>query len=76
MGANAATKLYRVVQNYERIVAIEWMTACQALDFRNEKSSSQLEELKSKYRSKVAFVVEDVTFYPLIEKSIQFIREN
>ncbi len=76
MGANAATKLYRVVQNYERIVAIEWMTACQALDFRNEKSSSQLEELKSKYRSKVAFVVEDITFYPLIEKSIQFIREN
>ena len=76
MGANAATKLYRVVQNYERIIAIEWMTACQALDFRNEKSSPQMEELKSKYRSKVPFIVEDITFYPLIEKSIQFIREN
>ncbi len=76
MGANAATKLHRVVLNYERLVAIEWMTACQALDFRNEKSSPKIEELKSMYRSKVSFIEKDVTFYPLIEKSIQFIREN
>ena len=41
MGANAATKLYKVVENTERILAIELLNATQAIAFRNKKSTSR-----------------------------------
>ncbi len=51
MGSNAATKLYRVVQNTERVLAIELFNAAQALEFRRPlKSSPRLERLFEKYR--------------------------
>jgi histidine ammonia-lyase len=34
MGANAATKCKRVIENVISITALEWLTACQAFDFR------------------------------------------
>lgn len=40
MGSNAATKLYRVVLNTERVLAIELFNAVQALDFRRPARSS------------------------------------
>ncbi|MBR3727321.1 MAG: histidine ammonia-lyase, partial [Prevotella sp.] len=40
MGANAAIKLQRVIQNTERVLAIELFNAAQALDFRLPKKSS------------------------------------
>jgi histidine ammonia-lyase len=75
MGANAATKLKRVVDNLEKIMGIEWFTACQALDFREEKSSDVIEAKKELFRKEVPFLEEDTTMYPLIEKSIQFLRK-
>ena len=59
MGANAATKLYRVVDNTYRLLAIEWLTACQALDFRKAKSSSLIEKHKSSFRAQVSFMEND-----------------
>lgn len=73
MGANAATKLKRVVDNFERVLAIEWLSCCQALDFRVEKSSLKIEKLRKAFRKQVPFVEEDVTLYPLIEKSRKFV---
>jgi len=73
MGANAATKLKRVVDNLEKILAIEWFTACQALDLRTEKSSTKIEALKADYRKVVPFIENDVTMYPLIQESIGFL---
>ncbi len=53
MGANAATKAYRVLENLERILAIELLNAAQALDFRRpETTSPYLEEFVAKYREK------------------------
>jgi len=76
MGANAATKAYRVVYNLERILAIELFNASQALDFRRPKKSSvKIEEFISQYRSKVPFVEEDKIMYDEMEKSIEFLRE-
>jgi histidine ammonia-lyase len=76
MGANAATKAYRVVYNLERILAIELFNASQALDFRRpKKSSSRIEEFISEYRSIVPFVEEDKIMHDEMEKTIQFIRE-
>lgn len=61
MGANSATKCYRVVENVRSIFAIELLTAAQALDFRRpSKSAPVVEELHGKVRSKVPFIQEDV----------------
>ncbi len=77
MGSNSATKLYRVVQNTERVLAIELFNAAQALEFRRPlKSSPYLEKLVAKYREHVPFIENDTVMYPLIEKSVEFVRHE
>lgn len=77
MGSNSATKLYRVVNNTERVLAIELFNAAQALEFRRPlKTSPELEQWHAEYRNVVPFINEDTEMYPLIAKSIEFIREN
>src|SRR5438034_3534065 len=56
MGANSATKCLRVVQNVERVLAIELLTAVQALEFRRPlKSSPAIEKIVAAFRGKVSF---------------------
>ena len=75
MGANAATKLVRVIENTEKVLAIELMNAAQALQFRRPlHSSPAIGQIFSDFRSVVPFVEDDCYFHPLIEKSIEFIR--
>lgn len=77
MGSNAATKLYRVALNTERVLAIELFNAAQALEFRRPlRSSEQIEDLVGRYRRVVPFIDNDTVMYPLIEKSIEFIRNE
>lgn len=60
MGANAATKLRRVLLNVQRVLAIELLTAAQALDLRRPlKSSGPLEKLHQMVRSRVSFMSQD-----------------
>ena len=74
MGANAATKCLRVVNNLESILAIELFTAAQALEFRRPlKSSPQIEKLHSDYRKDVKFIKEDKVMYGEIQKSVEFL---
>lgn len=76
MGANAATKAYKVMQNLERILAIELFNAAQALEFRRPaKTSPYLEEFVKKYREHVPFIDDDKVMYTEIHKSIRFLRE-
>lgn len=76
MGANGATKCLRVCLNVERILAIEFMNACQALSFRRpQKSSAVLEEVVSAYRKQVPVLETDRYLSPDIQKSVQFLRE-
>lgn len=76
MGANAATKAHRVVQNLERILAIELFTAMQAIDFRSPlKSSTTIEKLREKYRKSVPFVTTDTYMHQLIQDSIAFMQK-
>lgn len=75
MGANAAIKLYKVVLNTERVLAIELFNAAQALDFRRPlKSSPAVEALHDSYRKVVPFIVDDEVMYPHIAKSVEFLR--
>lgn len=75
MGANAATKLYRVIENVYTIQGIELLNAAQAMDFREEKSSDKIEALREQYRQLVPFVTSDVFMQPLIKESVQFLKE-
>jgi histidine ammonia-lyase len=75
MGANAATKLVRVVNNVYTILAIELLTAAQALEFRRPmRSSDIIEDFVSAYRQKVPFVEKDEILYTLIRDTEEFIR--
>ena len=75
MGANAATKLVRVVENTERVLAIELFNAAQALEFRRPlRSSWTIEKIFAQYRKVVPFIDDDRYMHPLIEKSVEFIR--
>ena len=76
MGANAAIKLYKVVLNTERVLAIELFNAAQALDFRRPLRSSEIiETIHNNYRKLVPFIVDDEVMYPHIAHSIDFLRK-
>ena len=74
MGANAATKLLKITENLEKILAIELMNAAQALDFRKEKTSPFLQNIHASYRMEIPFVDQDRYLHEDIQTSIQFIR--
>lgn len=77
MGANAATKLVRVVENTERILAIELFNAAQAMEFRRPlKSSPIIEKLHADFRKVVPFIDNDEVMYPHIANAVKFLQEN
>jgi histidine ammonia-lyase len=77
MGANAGTKLMRVVQNTERVLAIELFTAAQALEFRRPlKSSTAVERLHAAFREVVPFIDHDEVMYPHIANTVEFMRRH
>ena len=77
MGSNAATKLVRIVDNVETVLAIELFNAAQALEFRRPaKSSPLLERIHADFRQSVPFIDVDMYMHPLIVKAIEFIRNR
>jgi len=77
MGANAATKLFRVVENVYTILAIELLTSAQAMQFRRPlKTSPLLEDWLSNFREKVTFLQDDRLLHNDIIKSIAFLKNS
>jgi histidine ammonia-lyase len=75
MGANAATKCLKVVNNVERILAIELLNASQALEFRRPlRSSGHIENLVGSYRKVVSFNTADRALYVDIDASVRFLQ--
>jgi histidine ammonia-lyase len=75
MGANAAVKCYKIVYNIEKVLAIEFMTAMQALDFRLPlKSSPFIEKIRSDYRKQVSHLYSDRILYDDIQITVDFMR--
>ena len=74
MGANGATKLYKIVENLERVLAIELMNAAQAIEFREEKTSPFLQMILDSYREEVSFVEDDRYLHMDIITTIDFLR--
>ncbi|MEO8721456.1 MAG: histidine ammonia-lyase [Ginsengibacter sp.] len=76
MGANAAVKCYRVIHNVEKVLAIELMTAVQALEFRRPlKSSPEIEILVKEFRKKIPSNETDRFLHDDLINSIQFMKE-
>lgn len=75
MGANGAVKCKRVVDNVEKVLAIELLTATQAIEFRRPlKTSEQLEEIIVSFRQKISFNELDRIMHDDMMKSVEFIR--
>ena len=68
MAPNAGKRLWAMAENVRGILAIEWLGACQGLDFRHGlKSSERLEKARSRLRERVPYYQEDRFFAPDIE---------
>jgi histidine ammonia-lyase len=75
MGANAATKAFRIVNNVYSILAIELITASQALSFRRPlKTSPELEEFVNTFREHVSFIEEDRVLHDDMINAEKFIK--
>lgn len=75
MGANAATKLVRVVDNVKTILAIELMNASQALYFREPIKSSQfIQEFIHAFRAHVPIIKDDTLMATEIKNAILFLE--
>ena len=75
MGANGATKALRIMDNLERILAIELMNASQAIEFRRPlKSSDFIEMFLKSFREEVPLVKEDRILHYDIQKSVAFLN--
>ncbi len=77
MGANAAVKTLKILENLEKLLAIELLCASQAMGFRDvNKTSPSLRTLYSEFSSIVPFVENDVLMYVEMEKARQFINQT
>ena len=75
MGANAATKLHKIISNLQYIAGIELMNAAQGIDFRRPlKSSLIIEKIMTDYRKAVPFVEEDVVMEEYIAKTMEWLE--
>ena len=76
MGANAATKCKRVIDNVEKVLAIELLTAIQALEFRRPlKSSPQIEEIVTAFRKQVSFNEQDRILHDDMIEAVKFLQK-
>lgn len=74
MGANAATKCFKIVENLERILAIELMNASQAIEFRRPlQSSAFIEMFLKSFRESVPLLTEDRILHYDIKNAVAFL---
>lgn len=77
MGGNAATKTVKVMENVERILAVELMNAAQAIDLqRPTKTSPYLEEFLKEFRNLVPFNSSDRVMCVDIDAATEFLRQG
>ncbi|MEO7264001.1 MAG: histidine ammonia-lyase [Ferruginibacter sp.] len=75
MGANAATKCKRVVDNVEKVLAIELLSAVQAIEFRRpQKTAFALEEIITAFRQQVSFNDGDRVLHNDMTKAVDFLQ--
>lgn len=77
MGSISGRKALQIIENVEKILAIELLTAAQAFEFRKPlKSGVVLDEIHKFIRTKVPFADSDRVFADDIEKGIEVIQKG
>lgn len=77
MGGTAAYKLRQAVVNCEYVLAIELLTAAQAIPFNGGlQLSSVTDQVVTKFRQVVSFLESDDILSERIERSHQFLKQN
>ncbi|KMW72360.1 histidine ammonia-lyase [Photorhabdus luminescens subsp. luminescens] len=77
MAPAAGRRLWEMAENTRGILAIEWLSACQGIDFRNGlKSSPILEQARDILRAKVAYYDQDRFFAPDIDAAVKLLAEQ
>jgi histidine ammonia-lyase len=77
MGANAVTKLRKVVQNVQRVLAIELLTAAQALDLRRpDTSSAPIEKIWTALRKEVTYMPKDEVLHDKLVAAERFLNND
>jgi histidine ammonia-lyase len=77
MGANAATKLYKVIKNVQRVLAIELLTAAQAIDMRRPaQTSAALEHVYEALRAEISFMDKDRLLHDDLIAAERFLDED
>ncbi|MFW9999502.1 MAG: histidine ammonia-lyase [Candidatus Hermodarchaeota archaeon] len=77
MGSISARKALKIINNLEKILAIELLCATQAFDFRRPLKSSKILEACYKYiREKIPFITEDTILSDYIKLAIEIIKSN
>lgn len=77
MGANGAVKALKVVENLEKLLAIELLNAAQAIEFRRPmKTSAPLEKLLEAFRKEVPFVDNDKIMFVEMQKAQAFLQSQ
>jgi histidine ammonia-lyase len=77
MGSIGGRKLLKVIENTEKVLAIELVCAAQAIEFHRPLTSSPaIEKVLSRVRQEIPFLEKDDLFYPHIEKSIEILKSG
>ncbi len=77
MAAHGARRLLDMTANLDAIIALEWLTAAQGMDFHVPlKSSILLEEAKARLRAEIPKLDDDRFFAPDIARATEMIRQG
>ncbi|MCB2153635.1 histidine ammonia-lyase [bacterium] len=77
MGSISATKLLRVLENSEAVLAIETMCACQGVDYRSPLSPGMgVAAALHRVRQDISHVEKDTLFAPLMETATRLVRSG
>ncbi|PKK89799.1 MAG: histidine ammonia-lyase, partial [Tenericutes bacterium HGW-Tenericutes-7] len=77
MGSISVRKAKTILENTRKVIAIELLTACQAIDFREQKKLSPItQKIYEKIRERVPFIEQDEIMYPYIELVDMLIKDE
>ena len=77
MAPAAGKRLWDMAANTRGVLAVEWLGACQGLDFREGlQSTPALEQARQTLRAKVPYYVEDRFFAPDIAVADELLAER
>jgi histidine ammonia-lyase len=76
MGSISGRKTLSIIDNLEKVLGIELMAACQALEFRFPlRPYPLLEIIHGTIRKEVPFLKSDELFYPYLNKVVRMVKE-